>query len=521
MRTAPLFTAALLLVASAPALGQPRLLQADDFKHHIDYFNRMEDEHAAQAIPNAQAWEFLRGNIPLFACPQDNFEEMYYFRWWSVRKHLRATPQGYTVTEFLVPRSYADKYNMISSGLGHHIFELRWLHDSAYLNSYVRLWYRGSEGQPLKRLRAFSSWTAYALLQRYCVNLDAAYLTGLLPDLRAEYAAWEQERRRPDGLFWQYDVRDAMEETISGGRREKNARPSISSYMYANAVAIAQAARLAGHAALADTFAAKADTLKALVEQKLWSEPLSFFETLKQADTFAHVREAIGYMPWYVGMVSDAPRYNEAWRQALDEGGFLAPFGLTTAERRHPLFRAHGCCREQLGSCCKCEWDGAIWPFATAQTLTGMASFMNSQPQQQVVSDSAYFALLERYVEAQHHRGRPYIGEYQDEVTGYWLKGDQERSRYYNHSTFADLIITGLAGLRPRPDSLLEVRPLLPRGRWPWFCLDNLRYHGKTLTIFWDETGEKFKRGKGLHVLVDGREVAHAEGIARVVARLR
>ena len=39
----------------------------------------------------------------------------------------------------------------------------------------------------------------------------------------------------------------------------------------------------------------------------------------------------------------------------------------------------------------------------------------------------------------------------------YWLKGDQERSRYYNHSTFNDLIITGLIGLRPRLDNTIEV----------------------------------------------------------------
>jgi hypothetical protein len=35
------------------------------------------------------------------------------------------------------------------------------------------------------------------------------------------------EKRSPNGLFWQYDVRDAMEETISGGRKEKNPRPVI------------------------------------------------------------------------------------------------------------------------------------------------------------------------------------------------------------------------------------------------------------------------------------------------------
>ena len=74
-----------------------------------------------------------------------------------------------------------------------------------------------------------------------------------------------------------------------------------------------------------------------------------------------------------------------------------------------------------------------------------MANFMNNYPQT-VLTDSVYFHQMERYVESQHHRGRPYIGEYLDEVTGYWLKGDQERSRYYNHSTFNDLMITGLIG---------------------------------------------------------------------------
>ena len=46
-------------------------------------------------------------------------------------------------------------------------------------------------------------------------------------------------------------------------------------------------------------------------------------------------------------------------------------------------------------------------------------------------------------------------------VTG--LKGDQEKSRYYNHSTFNDLIITGLIGLRPREDNTIEVNPFTAR----------------------------------------------------------
>ena len=60
-----------------------------------------------QAIPNAKASEWMEENIPLFECPQHNFEEMYYYRWWSLRKHIKETPVGYGMTEFLIQRSYS------------------------------------------------------------------------------------------------------------------------------------------------------------------------------------------------------------------------------------------------------------------------------------------------------------------------------------------------------------------------------------------------------------------------------
>ena len=48
---------------------------------------------------------------------------MYYYRWWTLRKHIKETPVGYGMTEFLVNRSYADKYNLIACAIGHHIYE--------------------------------------------------------------------------------------------------------------------------------------------------------------------------------------------------------------------------------------------------------------------------------------------------------------------------------------------------------------------------------------------------------------
>jgi hypothetical protein len=491
------------------AKPQAFVLKAMDYKHYVDYFNKMEDENIKQAIPNEKAWAWMQKNIPLFDCPQQNFEEIFYYRWWTLRKHIKQTEKGTVFTEFLIQRSYADKYNLIASALGHHIYESRWLHDKRYMDDNLNVWYRGNDGKPLKKLRFYSSWNIDAIYNRYLVNADKKFVLDMLPELELDYTEWEKEKKAKSGLYWQFDVRDAMEETISGGRREKNARPSINGYMYGNASALAAMELLAGRKEVAKSYALKADSIKQLSQAKLWNSNDQFFEVLKEKDTSANVKEEIGFIPWYFNMPDS--NYNIAWKNLIDTKTFCAPFGITTADRTHPEFRTHGCC--------KCEWDGAVWPFATSQTLTGMANLLNNY-KQSYVADSNYFDLLETYVESQYYRGRPYVGEYLDEKTGYWLKGDEERSRYYNHSTFNDLIITGLVGLRPRADNVVEVNPLLPANKWDWFCLDNVLYHGKIITIIWDKDGTKYKKAKGLSLWVNGKKVASSLVLEKVTGKL-
>ena len=61
-----------------------------------------------------------------------------------------------------------------------------------------------------------------------------------------------------------------------------------------------------------------------------------------------------------------------------------------------------------------------------------------------------------------------------------------------------------MVGLRPGLDKILNVNPLVPDD-WDWFCLDDVLYKGKQITITWDKTGEKYGNGKGLRVYVDGK----------------
>ena len=484
------------------------VLRYDDFAHYADYFNNMEDENIVTDIPNSGASAWMARNIPLFNCPDKDFEEMFYYRWWTLRKHIKRTPVGYGMTEFLVQRTYADRYNLIACAIGHHVMETRWLRDTTYLHQILNTWYHGNEGKPMQKMVKFSSWNPAAVYEAYKVHGDKDFLLALKPSLEEEYARWQSTNRLDNGLYWQGDVQDGMEESISGGRKKKYARPTINSYMFGNAQALAAINALAGDQHKADSYSKEAQQQKSLIENKLWNSNHQFFETMR-GDTLAAVREAIGFIPWYFNM-PEAGKYDEAWKQVEDEKGFSAPYGLTTAERRHPQFRSHG-----TGTC---EWDGAIWPFASSQTLTAMINYINNYPQP-VVGKETFFKQMKRYVESQHHRGRPYIGEYLDETNGAWLMGDRERSRYYNHSTFNDLVITGIAGIRPQADGSVEINPLVPAGQWPYFCLDNVSYHGHTLTVIYDHDGQRYHQGKGLTLLVDGKKVAQRKDLGKLTYR--
>jgi hypothetical protein len=496
----------------APAAGTARfaILPPEAYAHHIERFNGMEDENWTNVVSNAQSWDWLKANIPLFECPDAEVQETYYFRWWSFRKHLVRTPGGFLFTEFLLPVRHAGDANTISCAAGHHLTEGRWLTDQRYLDDYIRYWLRGNRGKPQPHFHHYSSWFAAAVYDRYLVNGDRRFVSRLLAELAADYRAWEKDRRLPSGLFWQYDVSDGMEESISGSRAARNIRPTINSYMFGNARAIAAIARLARRPALAREFDQKAADLRSLINDTLWNPAAQFFEVRRPDGQFAEVREEIGFIPWYFRLAD--PAHNIAWAQLTDPAGFCAPYGIATAERRHPDFRSHGCCQ--------CEWDGAVWPFATSQTLVALANVLGDGAPAPVTARDYVDAFL-TYTHGQQFEGKPYIGEYLDEVTGQWLKGRQERSRYYNHSTFADLLITGLVGLQPRPDQTVEVHPLLPEGLWDWFCLDGVRYHGRVLTVVWDKDGKRYGRGQGLSVLADGQLIAHAEKLGKLKGELR
>ena len=522
---------ALLLPAAAGARsGHFTVLHAADYRHYVKQF--AADELAATGEPPADEWPWMQANIPLFDSSNKRFEEMYYFRWYAWEKHLVETPRGYVITEWLPkPEAPDGFYGALPDAAPFHLGEARWLRNPKIAADYARMW-----GEPGADPRKYSFAWATSVRNVTLATGDARLGTELLGGLSANYEAWEASNLDAGvGLFWQIDTRDAMEKSIGGD----GYRTPLNSYMVGDARAIAAFARDSGKTALALEYAVKADKLERLIETKLWNPKDEFYEDLSPAADsgirkqkkfkdpgtvlkFSGVRELIGYIPWEY--YAPTPSHNVAWKQLFDPEGFAGRYGPTTAERRSPRFR--------FASSDQCTWNGPSWPYATTQTLLALADLLNG-PAQNDIGRQQYYRLFSNYVLSQHLKlpnGRviDWIDEDLDADTDEWIAKDMliakhkqvGRGNYYNHSGFADPLITGLIGLRPRADRRVIINPLLPAGAWAYFAVDGLPYHGHLLAIVYDKDGKHYKVGRGLMLFVDGKKIAERETLGRLEAEL-
>ena len=153
------------------------------------------------------------------------------------------------------------------------------------------------------------------------------------------------------------------------------------------------------------------------------------------------------------------------------------------------------------------------------------------------MTNGDYLDLLHTYASSQFIADAdgvrvPFIDENLDPFTGEWLarkilhsitppRNDVDRGKDYNHSSFCDLVISGLAGIRAAETDVLTIEPLFTKDQLEYFCADGILYHGHTLTVLWDKDGSRYGRGTGLFVMLDGETVATADTVAKLTVSLK
>ena len=483
---------------------------------YVSEFNSNDEEIYVQEYDNSEAEQFLMDNIPFFECPDKELEKTYYFRWWTYRKHVKATPEGFVISEFLPDVPWAGKYNAICCPGMHQFAEGRWLKNPLYLYDYAAYWCREKDDA-----RRYSFPIAYSFLEFYKAHPDMEFIRKSYPALKEIYKGWEESRwDEQAGLFWQLDGYDGMEVSVSGSLSNDATgyRATINSYMYADADALAQMAEMLGETADVEVYRAKAEFLKNAVNEKLWDESARFYKVIpRHGDmSLSPVREQHGYVPWMFG-IPDRSR-SDAWHQLTDPEGFKAPYGPTTAEQRAEGFKV-------VYEGHECQWNGPSWPFATAQTLTALARTIHRDGENEGATKDAYLETLKTFSNSHRRTDEQgqtvcWIDENLNPFTGDWISRTmllamdypyRERGKDYNHSSFCDLVISGLIGIQPQVDGTIQIEPLLPEGEWDWFALTRVPCAGKEISVVYDRTGDHYGCRPGMTIYVDGKKAAHSD----------
>ena len=473
---------------------------------------------------------WFQANIPFFDCSDPELTQIYYYRWQLLKSHLKDLgDQGYIVTEFLDDVGWAKRPTQsLNDATAFHIHEGRWLRDRRYVDDYVDYMYAGGGND-----RHFSEAIADAVYADFLATGDKAQAVKNLDGMKRIYQQWDDHYDAAKGLYFIEPLLDATEYTISsidatGGRdgfTGGNAfRPTINSFMYADALAISKLSALTGDQDAARTYAAKAAAIRETVEKDLWNTDLQHFADRFQVNNqsvhfwdFIRGRELAGYTPWYFELPDADPKYAAAWSHLLAPAELGGPYGIRTVEPSYQYYMRQYRYDGPTGQP-ECQWNGPSWPFQTTLALGGMANLLNDYPQTVVRVDD-YVRLLKQYAHQHFLNGQPDLQEDYNPDTGKVIVG-LPRSHHYNHSGFDDLIITGLAGLRPRADNVLEVNPLVPADAHSpnaigYFCLENVPYHGQSVTILFDRDGRHYGKGAGLSVYVNGRQVVKPSGLGR------
>ncbi|KAH7389750.1 Six-hairpin glycosidase-like protein [Pyrenochaeta sp. MPI-SDFR-AT-0127] len=491
------------------------------------------DELAVRYFGNDAPW--YRNRIPFFESSDRAITEVYYYRWKIFRSHQRDLgANGYISTEFLDNVGWQNNpWASLNDATGFHLLEGRWCRDRRFKEDYATFMYSANSNT-----RQYTESMATSVWQGYLVDGVASDATSRLAAMQSVYNAWQDSFDSSQGLYWVEPLRDATEYTISSIDASNGVdgffggdafRPSINSYQYANAKAIANIAALKGGMSnTADLFNWKASAIKLHVQDALWNSTFKhFIDRYKVNNAFVRYwapirgRELVGYVPWAHDLPDDTVNYAVAWRHILNGSELAGIRGLRTVEPSYQYYLRQ---YRYEGNRPECQWNGPVWPYQTTQVLTGLANFLDHYPRGTatgLISSKDYTRLLREY--AQLHYNQRYGGKLDLEEdyhpnTGAPIVG-LRRSHHYFHSGFIDLVLSGFVGIRASAHNILEVNPLIDGSTISYFRADRIIYHGNEIAVQWDSNGSRYG-SVGLHVEVNGRIVARSRNLTKLRIQL-
>ncbi|GKW20069.1 carbohydrate-binding protein [Pectobacterium araliae] len=479
-------------------------------------------------------------NLPYLDTPEDNINKSLFYRWWLLRfNSLDADVPGNDYQFPIAIEGVLGYNNAIVLTTGMFIDDLKYLRDPTYAyGSWIGAGevaaggkYVDNPGSPENWSSSFTQYITAAAWRAYQLHGGPIEIAGKLAGYgRGDVLSLLRTYDKNGNGLIEYDWSamtgndaDAVSFDWARLHGQKRMDRTESAYVYANALATAQAARLSGDAAMAREMETVAETIRKSVLDLLWQDNSKTPDSMGLHGNLLKHRQAAGpkalvdwkeinnYYPFAVGLMPKRgePDYDPKYIQALR---------LFADTKQYPLF-----------------------PFYTANQADQLARGDKGSNNFSVINSTVLFRILSStlrdypstYLDEQSYRKLLYWNAWAHYINGdnrypdqneFWANGSAENGgnigyRSWIHHTQLGTtnftIIEDVAGLKPRTDAKIELQPI--DIGWDFFTVDNLRYRDRDLSIIWDRDGSRYGGPAGYSVYLDGQLAFTVDRLDHVV----
>ncbi|MFI6786627.1 Ig-like domain-containing protein [Nonomuraea sp. NPDC050383] len=485
------------------------------------YRGRSPEKALKRQLQDYNAW--WAENLPYIDVPDENIKKFVYYRWWLMRfNFLDADIPG---NDFQFPTSVEGALgynNAIVLTVPMFIQDLKYLRDPIYsYGPWVSAGevsrnskYTDNPGDPENWSNSYTQYISAAALESYQLHGGQP---GVLRNL-ARYAekdvygqlnAYDSNKNGVIEYDWEAMTGNDAD-AVSFHYYDRANERLEGAYVYANAMAAAQAYALIGDTAKATEMRGVADKVKSGILSLLWDDKDKLFKHRDlQTGNLIPWKESNNYIPYATGLVpTDDPKYREALRLWADPA-------------EYPIFPAYTANQKD-----KAE--------AAAQGKPGSNNFSQ-------INSTRNFALFSKalreyaspYITADQYKQLLYWNAWSQFVGGdtrypdaneFWANWNPATKsidyRSWIHHTILGssnwTVIEDVMGLRPRSDGKVELWPV--DIGWDHFTVNGIDYRGDDLTIVWDKPGDGTTHYKGVpegySILVDGKRKVTLSGLA-------
>jgi len=488
---------------------------------------------------------------PVFVSDDPWMNRMWAYRWYLVRRNLADPGAGNLPHPFYLegrghkmsnepydPRGW-EFSKLIPFSSPFHLLEGRWHRDLSPCEGEIDdlVLNQSEEG-----LFQYATVNRHGSYYANFVPWAVSELSAVRPEARVGEARLEALKRNVRAWFRLFDPDgDSLPHVTDHNRTGKEYQPSyfyfdgfpkdakgatkallervdVAAYQYMNAVGVSRLCRRAGDTEGEREFAGLAENIRTSVLAEMWDPETRFFYDIRESDgAKALVKNVVGFDPFMAGIASE--EHLAAFDHLWDPEEFWTPWPVPSVSIDCPAFAPDA---SWFGDHIKgphgAVWNGPTWPFTDSTVLMALANATRTAGHR---FDSRWAELLRRYTRLQF-RNRdidlPMVVEHHNPLTGEEISQEED----YFHSSWIDLVVTGVGGIVPSEDAILRLDPI--DCGLGFFHLRGVPFRGREVDISWLDPG-RFEGTpdlpSGFIVRVDGRLVADRERLEPVEIDLR